>query len=139
LGLNEERKHKYKPCELHFPWIANELEWNDLLILDWFDIDQHSQEYSFLKELGVKEVPDLNKLIQRIDEEHRNKSKLVNEYKLPNALTFFAQHFQQHYSKLWKNLNIKIPFLPSTSPLVSRSTEVILTTPEFVFKGLFFF
>ncbi len=117
--------------------MANRLEWNELPIIDWFDIDQYSQEYSFLKELGVKEAPELNKLINRIDQEHQNGSKSINNYKLPNALTFFAEHFQQHYSKLWKNSNIKIPFLPSLSPHINKSTEVILTIPEIVYKGLF--
>ena len=82
-------------------------------------IDSRLREYSFLKELGVKEVPDLNKLINKIDEEHQNGSKNKNNYKLPNPLIFFAENFQQHYSKLWKNSNIQIPFLPSLFLILS--------------------
>ncbi|CAF2792873.1 unnamed protein product [Rotaria sp. Silwood2] len=134
LGLNDEIKHKYKPSELHFPSVAKRLKWNELLIIDWIDIDPHSQEYSFLKELGVREVPDLHKLINRIDEEHQNGSKIKTDYQLPKSLVFFAEHFQEHYSKLWKKSKIKKPFLPSSIPDVNHSTEVVLITPETVFK-----
>ncbi|CAF1073633.1 unnamed protein product [Rotaria sordida] len=134
LESNSETKRKHKPCDLHFPSVANRLQWNQLPIIDWLDINPRSQDYSFLKELGVREVPDLHKLIARIDQEHYHGSKTKVEYKLPNALVFFAENFQQYYSKVWKNANIKIPFLPSSSPDVNQSTEVILTTPEVVFK-----
>ncbi|CAF4923582.1 unnamed protein product, partial [Rotaria sp. Silwood1] len=131
---NNEIKRKYKPCDLHFPSVANRLQWNQLPIIDWLDINPRSQEYSFLKELGVREVPDLHKLISRIDQEHNQGSKLRAEYKLPHALIFFAENFQQYYSK-WTNANIKILFLPSSSPFdLNQSTEVILTTPDSVFK-----
>ena len=137
LESNGQIKRKYIPHELHFASIANRLQWKTLPIIDWIDIDTRSQEYSFLKELGVKEVPDLHKLISRIDEEHNNGTKTKVDYKLPKSLVFFAEYFQEHYSKLWKNVNIKIPFLPSSLPDENRSTEVILTTPDIVFKGLF--
>ncbi|CAF1040266.1 unnamed protein product [Rotaria sordida] len=136
LESNDEIKRKYKPSELHFPSVAKRLKWNELLIIDWIDINPHSQEYSFLKELGVREVPDLHELIIRIDQEHQNGSKIKTDYQLPKALEFFAEHFQEHYSKLWKKSNIKKPFLPSSIPNVNQSTEVILTTPETVFKEL---
>ncbi|CAF4742908.1 unnamed protein product, partial [Rotaria magnacalcarata] len=80
-------------------------------------------------ELGVKEVPELHKLIARIDFEHQAGSKQKVDYKLPNSLVFFAEKFQVHYSKLWKNAKIKTPFLPSSAPDMNHSTEVILTTP----------
>jgi hypothetical protein len=97
-------------------------------------IDSRLRECSFLKELSVKEVPDLNKLIKKSDEEHQNSSKNKNDYKLPNPLIFFAENFQQHYSKLWKNSNIQIPFLPSLLPDIHQSTDVTLTLPNFIFK-----
>lgn len=131
-------KNKCKPSDLHFPSVALRLKWGELQIIDWLEIDTHSQEYSFLKELGVREVPDLQKLIARIDYEHHIGSKQKEDYKLPNSLVFFAEKFQVHYSKLWKNAKIKIPFLPSSVPDVERSNEVIVTTPETVFKGLFY-
>ncbi|CAF4300671.1 unnamed protein product [Rotaria sp. Silwood2] len=134
LESNGGTKHKYKPCDLHFPSVADRLQWNQLLIIDWLDINPRSQEYAFLKELGVREVPDLHKLISRIDQEHNYGTKIKEEYKLPNALIFFAENFQQYYSKVWKNANIKIPFLPSILPDINQSTEVTLTTPDIVFK-----
>ncbi|CAF3429660.1 unnamed protein product [Rotaria socialis] len=136
LESNGQTKTKYKPCDLHFPSVAIRLKWNELPIIDWLDIDSHSQEYSFLKELGVKEVPELHKLIARIDFEHQAGSKQIVDYKLPNSLVFFAEKFQVHYSKLWKNAKIRTPFLPSSVPDVNHSTEVILTTPETAFKEL---
>jgi hypothetical protein len=137
LESNGGIQRKCIPSELHFPSVANRLEWKTLPIIDWPDIDPRSGEYSFLKELGVKEVPDLHKLISRIDQEHNDGPKTRVDYKLPKALVFFAESFQEHYSKLWKNANIAIAFLPSSSPDINRSTEVILTKPEIVFKGLF--
>ena len=102
-------------------------------ILDWHDIDPRSREYAFLKEIGVREVPDLQKLIDRIVEEHNvQKQKSIAEYKLPIALKFLAENFQQHYSKLWKTAKIKQSFLPSYLP----SKPLTLSLPEEVFKGL---
>jgi len=135
LESDNSKKQKYKPCELHFPSVGKRLEWNSLLILDWTDIEFNSREYLFLKELGVKEVPDLKLLILRINHEYENQSKLINQFKLPKSLSFFAEHFQEHYSKLWKHFNNDIPFLPSLLP-DSESKEVILTKPQSVFKEI---
>ncbi|CAF1432853.1 unnamed protein product [Rotaria sordida] len=128
---NKENTRKYAPQDLHFPFVAIQLQWSTLPIIDWHDIDLHSREYAFLKEIGVREVPDLQKLIDRIIEEHNEqKKKSINEYKLPIGLKFLAENFQQHYSKLWKTAKIKRPFLPSLSP----SKTIILSLPEEVFK-----
>ena len=127
---------RYIPRDLHFPLVASRLEWTNLPIIDWPDIDPRSREYAFLKEIGVKEVPELYKLIGRIQQEHDKQSKKINEYKIPVALTFFAEHFQQHYSKLWKDAQIKVPFLPSSTSEMNSPSEVILLTPNNVFKGL---
>jgi hypothetical protein len=135
LESDNSNKQKYKPCELHFPSVGKRLEWNSLLILDWIDIELNSREYLFLKELGVKEVPDLKLLILRINQEYENQSKLINQFKLPKSLSFFAEHFQEHYYKLWKHFNNDIPFLPSLSPY-TESNEVILTKPQSVFKEM---
>ena len=103
-------------------------------IIDWHNIDPRSREYAFLKEIGVREVPDLHQLIDRIIEEHNEQRKQQrSEYKLPIALEFLAENFQQYYSKLWKTTKIKRAFLPSYSP----SKTIILSLPEEVFKGLF--
>jgi hypothetical protein len=130
LNSNEStNKIKYKPNELHFPFVAKTLEWNSLLIVDWIHIETNSQEYLFLKELGVKEVPQLNLLISTIHQEYENQ----NQFHLTKSLLFFAQHFQQHYYQLWKNYPNHIPFIPSI-----LSNQLILTKPQNVYKGLFF-
>jgi hypothetical protein len=130
LQPNKETTRKYAPQDLHFPSVAIQLQWSTLPIIDWYDIDPRSREYGFLKEIGVREVPDLQILIDRIIEEHT--VQLTNEYKLPIALRFFAENYQQYYSKLWKTAKIKRPFLPCYSP----SKTIILSLPEEAFKGL---
>ncbi|UJR22115.1 hypothetical protein I4U23_025179 [Adineta vaga] len=128
---SKETTRKYTPQDLHFPSIAIELQWSTLPIIDWHDIDPRSREYAFLKEIGVREVPDVHKLIDRIIEEHNEqKVKSIVEYKLPIALKFLAENFQQYYSKLWKTAKIKQPFLPS----YSTSKALTLSLPEEVFK-----
>jgi hypothetical protein len=135
LTSSKETIRKYAPQDLHFPSVAIQLQWSTLPIIDWHDIDPHSREYAFLKEIGVREVPDLQKLIDRISEEHNEqKKKPLQEYKSPIALRFLAENFQQHYSKLWKAAKIKQAFLPSYSP----SKTIILSLPDEVFKGLIF-
>lgn len=126
---------RFIPRNLHFPAVASRLDWKTLPIIDWPDIDPRSREYAFLKELGVQDVPDLKKLIDRIIEEHQQQSKKKDEYKLPLALTFLAEHFQQHYYKTWKDLRIKSPFLPSVIPISKTPNEVALLAPTHVFKG----
>ncbi|UJR29713.1 hypothetical protein I4U23_017262 [Adineta vaga] len=134
IGITNEIKGKYLPHELYFPSISNRLQWKSLIILDWFDIEKNSSEYLFLKELGVKEMIELPKLISRINQEHSETKQILNEYQIPLALKFFAENFQSFYSKIWKNSNIKIPFLPSISPFIQQSTQVFLSIPEHVFK-----
>jgi hypothetical protein len=127
----KETARKYAPEDLHFPSVAIQLQWSTLPIIDWQDIDPRSREYAFLKEIGVREVPDLHKLIDRIIEEHdQQKKKLIHEYKLPIALKFLAENFQQFYSKLWKTAKIKRPYLPSYSP----TKAIILALPDEAFK-----
>ncbi|CAF1429414.1 unnamed protein product [Rotaria sordida] len=131
LISNKESIRNYAPQDLHFPSVAIQLQWSTLPIIDWYDIDPRSHKYIFLKEIGVREVPDLRKLIDRIIEEHNEQKKeLNNEYKLPIVLKFLAENFQQHYSKLWKTAKIKRPFLPSILLL----KNIILSSPEQVFK-----
>ncbi|CAF5093161.1 unnamed protein product, partial [Rotaria socialis] len=72
---NKENTRKYAPQDLHFPSVAIQLQWTTLPIIDWHDIDARSSEYAFLKEIGVREVPDLQKLIDRIIEEHNEQKK----------------------------------------------------------------
>lgn len=134
LSMNKENTRKYAPQDLHFPSVAIQLQWSTLPIIDWHDIDPRSREYAFLKEIGVREVPDLHKLVDRIIEEHNEQMKRSNsEYKLPIALRFLAENFQQHYSKLWKTAKIKRAFLPSYSP----SKTIQLSLPDEAFKGLY--
>ena len=128
LVPRKDSTRKYAPQDLHFPSVATRLHWSTLPIIDWPDIDSHSREYAFLKDIGVREVPDLGQLIDRIGEEHQKQGK---EYSLPLALRFFAENYQQFYSKLWKTAKIKRPFLPSSSP----TKNLVLSLPDEVFKG----
>jgi len=129
----------YFPQDLHFPFVAEKLNWPELLILDWHGIAQHSPEYAFLKELGVREVPDLKNLINRIVYEHNKKQRQSSQpktkYKLSISLQFFAENFQKHYSTLWKTSNIQQPFLPSRLPTKKSDNDIILSVPEKVFIG----
>lgn len=135
LELTGKIKRKYRPNELHFPMVAKTLEWNQLPIIDWIDITPYSPEYTLLKELGVREAPDLYELIYRIVHEHYRGCRTKSEYQLPRALIFFAENFRQHYSKSWANARIKTAFLPSLSPETHQSNEIILSAPDLVFRG----
>lgn len=133
LNSNSTNERKSRPNELHFPWIAQELQWEDLIILDWNEqLDQRSQQYSFLKDIGVKTFPDLHLLIQRINQEYQNQTKQKQHFQIPKSFRFFVEHFQSDYSKLWKNFSKTIPFLPSS---LGECEDVILTTADVVFQG----
>ncbi|CAF4311774.1 unnamed protein product [Rotaria sp. Silwood2] len=134
LEFNGEITRKYKPSDLHFPSVAERLQWNQLPIIYWMDINPLSQEYSLLKELGVREAPDLHELIFRIVQEHYRGSRTKSDYKLPHTLIYFAENFRQYYLKSWENARIKTAFLPSSPPEMNQSMEVILTTPELVYR-----
>ena len=122
---------KYKPNQLHFPSVGQNLDWDELIVLDWEQIDPKSTEFLFLKQLGVKQVPNLNDLIHRIQYEYEMNSKAIENYQLSKSFLFFVQNFREFYSKTWTNSSIEIPFLPSVSP---QSDQVILSLPQFVFK-----
>ena len=130
MALTKASQRKYAPEQLHFRWLAEKLQWKNLPILDWTDLERNSREYTFLKTLGVRDVPDVNQLIDRIVDEYHQQSNLAE---IPLSLHFFAEHFQQDYSKVWKTLKIKRPFLPSQLPDRTR----ILSLPDEVFKGKF--
>ncbi|CAF1577380.1 unnamed protein product, partial [Adineta steineri] len=102
-GINGETKRNYKANELHFPSVAKEFQWKDLSIIDWIDINPFSQEYIFLKELGVKEAPDLQDLFLHITQEHNQSSKIKSEYQLPPSLIYFTENFRKYYLKIWEN------------------------------------
>jgi hypothetical protein len=151
LNSKTAKNGKYLPEDLHFPSVGIELEWLTLLIIDWPDIDPCSDEYAFLKEIGVRQVPDLHKLIDRIVEEHNDEQRrqpntTPAEYKIPVALRFLVTNFLQHYSRFRDKYKIENPFLPSyySAKLFDKNgnkknTEIVLLTPDNVFKGLFLF
>ncbi|CAF1527156.1 unnamed protein product, partial [Adineta steineri] len=138
------------PQELYFPSVAIELNWPTLLVIDWPDIKSTSQQYLFLKQLGVREVPDLPLLIDRISQEHNAKSsnekKNQHKYQLPKALSYFIKYFQQHYSSLWTTTHTNQLFLPSRSPTTitndddadnnnnHRNNQVILSKADQLFQ-----
>ncbi|CAF4020170.1 unnamed protein product [Rotaria sordida] len=132
LESTKKTVQKYVPQKLHFPFVAAQLNWSDLLIIDWQDIDPHSSAYVFLKELGVREVPELQSLINRIIQEH-NSMKSRTDYEIPLSLEFLAKNFQIHYSTLWHTSNIQQPFLPSYLSKENIETNVILSAPDKVF------
>jgi len=145
LDTTADRAGRYSPRDLHFPTLENELDWPTLIILDWPNIDPHSPEYLFLKELGVREVPELYKLINRIVEEHQQSSMIVKDYELPTALSFLASNFHKHYIKLWNVEQSQEAFLPcyySTKMMDTNAnaneSKVFLSAPNNVFTGLFF-
>ncbi|CAF1416514.1 unnamed protein product, partial [Didymodactylos carnosus] len=142
LAETKETKRKYIPKELYFPSVAIELQWFTLPIVDWLDINPCSPEYNFLKEMGVQEIPNLQKLIERIIQEHdeqRKKQNTNEEYKIPLALHFFVDKFQRYYYCVWKTGSFKQHrFFPS-NPLgktinQTNPRDVILLSANEVFK-----
>ncbi|CAF1298463.1 unnamed protein product [Adineta steineri] len=142
LVPRKETTRKYIPRELHFPSVAIRLQWSTLPIIDWLDINPNSSEYAFLKEIGVQEVPNLEKLITQIIQEHNVEKRKQNsngKYQIPLALHFFAEKFQQYYFSSWKMETIgKCRFLPSYLPgkTIDENIngDVILSAPDEVFK-----
>lgn len=133
----------YAPHELHFPFVATELNWSSLPILDWPDIKSRSPEYAFLKEIGVREVPDISKLLDRIVQKHNNQdNKKRNNYKIPSELRYFAQRFQENYSNKLSISQLDRPFLPSIWPEKMAkpdsqkiNSDVVLLSPSKTFTG----
>ncbi len=150
LDSTSKIKNKFIPQELFFPSVAVQLNWSTLVILDWLDIDSQSPEYNFLKEIGVRETPDLSVLIDRIIDEHnyrhRQQRKItMSEYKLPSGLIFLASHFHQYYRKQWSPTMSEKPFLPSYYPTTfdensdANDIKVELLAPCNVVTGLFLY
>ena len=87
-------------------------------------------------------MPDLQKLIDRIIEEHigdKQERKTTRKYKIPLALNFFTDKFQQYYCTSWNtDMFKKSPFLPSFLPGKTMDqnidNEVMLSTADEVFK-----
>ncbi|UJR18092.1 hypothetical protein I4U23_004992 [Adineta vaga] len=140
LVPTKETTRKYIPRDLHFPSAAIQMQWSTLLIIDWLDINPSSSEYAFLKELGVKEVPSLRILIEQIIEEHNIEKQNQNtqgKYKIPLALTFFAENFEQYYYNSWKLDTIRqYRFLPSYLPENNNDNDVVLLAPDEVYKSV---
>ena len=141
---------QYAPHELYFPSVANELGWPSLCIIEYPDIEPDSSEYSFLKELGVREVPDLELLLDDIVEEHNKKTSKERKeanYELPSTFCFLIKHFISHYRKSWNEKLKHIEFIPSfylrniindnNNNIDYRKNRVILSQPNQVFIGLF--
>lgn len=107
-------------------------------ILNWPDIVISSPEYNFLKDIGVKEFPALNLLVERIITEHNEKYKdlkIEGDYEVPKALEFLIIHFQVAYAIDWtqKSFSAKKIF-PTYLPksLMKKTTEsyVILSAAD---------
>ncbi|CAF3536801.1 unnamed protein product [Rotaria socialis] len=144
LEGTEETKQLYIPSELHFPSVAATLGWCTLPIIDWLDINPQSSEYAFLKEIGVQEMPDLQKVLERITQEHTEKQQKQTsnaQYEISLTLKFFAEKFKQYYLKSWKkDSHGEYPFLPSYSPGKTidecNKNNVILCAAKHVFTAV---
>ncbi|CAF1578903.1 unnamed protein product, partial [Adineta ricciae] len=136
----KETTRKYVPRDLYFPSVAIQLEWTTLPIIDWPNIHPSSPEYAFLKEIGVREVPTLHKLVERIIEEHntgKQKPSTGERYKIPHGLIFFAEKFERHYHSEWQTSTVKrYSFLPSNVPGKTSADDVILLPPNEVFRSV---
>ena len=97
-----------------FPWVAQKLRSDTLLILDWLDLDSDSKAYDVLWKLGVREFPMLDELVRMIGHEHETqiRQNLIDDYKLPHALTFLAKHLRQRYPELLSADKNTHAFLP---------------------------
>ncbi|CAF1691736.1 unnamed protein product, partial [Adineta ricciae] len=128
------------PRDLYFPSVAIQLEWPTLPIIDWLNIHPSSPEYAFLKEIGVREVPTLHKLVERIIEEHntgKQKSSTGEKYKISLGLIFFAEKFERHYHSEWRTSTVRgYNFLPSNVPGKTSADDVILLPPNEVFRSV---
>lgn len=120
----------YAPHQLHFPSVAQQLHWPSLLIIDWMDIARYSPEYIFLKEIGVREVPELTLLLDRITEKYQS----TKEFYVCHELKFFSEHFQSDYSTLKDLKKCQRPFLPSLWPF-SHGQQFELLSPQQTFTG----
>lgn len=143
LGKSNDQEKQYRPRELHFPSVGDELDWPALPILDWADLEASAPEYTFLKELGVREVPELNSLLTYIIKTHPTSSVPVRKYHVSDGLTYLATHFHQHYFKFWNAESNKRAFLPcyDSTKMFERDYDdanlpVLLASPDSVFAGL---
>ena len=117
-------------------------------IVDYLDIQLDSSAYNFLKDVGVREIPDLELLIDRIVEEHREKTseeRNEDKYQVPKAFCFLIKHFVQHYRNSWNEKFKHAPIIPSCYPTklvndqsrTDKTNNVILSQTNEVFLGLF--
>ena len=136
----KETTRKYVPRDLYFPSVAIQLGWPTLPIIDWPNIHPSSPEYAFLKEIGVREVPTLHKLVERIIKEHsagKQKSSTGERYKIPLGLIFFAEKFERHYYDERRTITDRgYSFLPSNVPGKTSADDVILLAPNEVFRSV---
>jgi hypothetical protein len=108
-------------------------------------MDFSPSEHILLKELGIREVPELNELIAQIIEKHPSSPTIVEQYPVSDALTYMVTRFHQHYRKWWSVTNSQQAFLPcyrwrrifEHNDSTSGST-VFLAAPNSVFTGSFF-
>ena len=118
-----------------------------MYIVDYPDIELDSPEYKFLKDVGVREVPDLEVIINCIVIEHNQKISEENEYELPAAFCFLIKYFILHYRKSWNDKFKQTRLIPSyyKTNIINdnnrnhKANGFTLSEPNQVFIGLFFF
>ena len=100
---------------LHFPWVAQKLQSDTLLILDWLDLDNDSSAYTVLWTIGVREFPVLSELVEIITHQHETQIRQnpVNNYQIPHALPFLAKYLLRNYPDLLSAEKSTYAFLPA--------------------------
>ncbi|CAF0772876.1 unnamed protein product [Adineta steineri] len=84
----------FLPSELHFPSIAHKLRSNTLRIIVWDHTPIEGSDFHFLRELGVRETPVLDDLIDMIVQDHENNMKRHKQAEYERATTT-DQQFEQ--------------------------------------------
>lgn len=102
------------------------------MIIDWIDIDRYSAEYAFLKEIGVRQVPELTILLERIIRHYQS----IDAFYVSQELKFFAENFQTEYNNLTDLKKCERAFLPSIWPSKNNS-GFFLMPPSETFTGFF--
>ncbi|PKY44256.1 hypothetical protein RhiirA4_541705 [Rhizophagus irregularis] len=120
-NFSESSKDRYVADQLYTP-IPLHREFG-LPVIDWKgDWNRYTQEGTFLIELGLREFPELQKIL-----------KLLTPQKDPQirakAFKYFALNFKERYSKDYKSTEINVAFLLCSSGVYAKPTECYIN-PE---------
>lgn len=115
LSASKRSNLQYSASVLHFPWVAQKLKSDTVLILDWLDLDNDSSAYTVLWKIGVREFPVLGELVEMINHQHETqlRENPVNAYQIPHALPFLAKYLLKSYPELLSADKVTYAFLPA--------------------------